>query len=699
MPLILAVEPDRRQAAQLTNVIRRVGAELVLADTTEHALDAIGSRVPDLVLVPALLSPQDDAALAGALRVIAAAAHVRILTTPVLGGSTKRKSSGGVLAKWRRGGDEALSTDGCDPAVFGEQISDYLKEAAAERAEREAAFDRSAPHHVPAAREAAYDPSSEYDVPADDVSEPADQIQTAAPPLEEAPAYEEPPPAIEAAAFELAPAEPIEIEADPGTLADDEVLVAFKPVRFEQPSALTRALAEQAAFEGKAEVTESSEEVLDLSDQLLDVSADATLKTFFFDDQPEEAQAVEPVVEFIDESIAVDAAPETPKAERWMPPWSGGRRSFPRLEGVQVEAAPDSAAAVVARPEAVRVVRPPAPAPIAVAAKPKTPRTDPAPKEAAVVARTQPVLPVRPPAPAPVVVATKPKAPLPPLAPKEAAVVARPQPVLPVRPPAPAPIVVATKPKAPLPALAPKEAAVVARPQPVPVATPPAPAAVVVVAAKPKVVVVSRPDPVPVVRPPAAAPVVIVAKPKSDVLSGFSRSASEPRATPKEAAIVARPQPVPVVRPPAPAPIVVAPRPKAPPAALAPREAVAARPQSVPVVRPPAPAPIVAAAKRQEWLELIDSLRLDVDRLRAGRDHAAPVVSANPKEPVAPAKPKERRAPVQASAAKKPTKRSKKAKPVQDEWGFFDPEQCGFAALLAKLDEITEEDPDFDPKA
>ncbi len=43
-------------------------------------------------------------------------------------------------------------------------------------------------------------------------------------------------------------------------------------------------------------------------------------------------------------------------------------------------------------------------------------------------------------------------------------------------------------------------------------------------------------------------------------------------------------------------------------------------------------------------------------------------------------------------AAKKRTTPSKpKRKPVQDEWGFFDPEQCGFAALLAKLDEITEE--------
>jgi hypothetical protein len=33
---------------------------------------------------------------------------------------------------------------------------------------------------------------------------------------------------------------------------------------------------------------------------------------------------------------------------------------------------------------------------------------------------------------------------------------------------------------------------------------------------------------------------------------------------------------------------------------------------------------------------------------------------------------------------------------VQDEWGFFDPEQCGFAALLAKLEEIENEEPPKD---
>src|SRR4051812_47644501 len=138
MPIVLAIEPDRRQAAHLTAIVRhQVNAELVIADTTERALDAIGNRVPDLVLVPALLSPQDDSALAAALRVIAAAAHVRTLTIPVLASSVKHTPVGGMLAKWRKNRPASPEPDGCDPAVFGEQISAYLKEAAAERAQLE----------------------------------------------------------------------------------------------------------------------------------------------------------------------------------------------------------------------------------------------------------------------------------------------------------------------------------------------------------------------------------------------------------------------------------------------------------------------------------------------------------------------------------------------------------------------------------
>src|SRR3977135_3031362 len=95
MQLILAIEPDRRQAAQLSVVVRKRGHPgLILVETTERALDAIGNRMPDLVLVPALLSPQDDAALAAALRVIAAAARGPMLDIPVAGTPGARGDGG-----------------------------------------------------------------------------------------------------------------------------------------------------------------------------------------------------------------------------------------------------------------------------------------------------------------------------------------------------------------------------------------------------------------------------------------------------------------------------------------------------------------------------------------------------------------------------------------------------------------------------
>jgi hypothetical protein len=79
-----------------------------------------------------------------------------------------------------------------------------------------------------------------------------------------------------------------------------------------------------------------------------------------------------------------------------------------------------------------------------------------------------------------------------------------------------------------------------------------------------------------------------------------------------------------------------------------------------------------AEADEADWLEVVAALRRDVERL-----DAAPVAAKTPKP------------------LKKPARKALKGKPVQDEWGFFDPEQCGFAALLAKLDEVTAPD---DPK-
>ncbi|HKF64990.1 MAG TPA: hypothetical protein VKB36_00620, partial [Vicinamibacterales bacterium] len=84
------------------------------------------------------------------------------------------------------------------------------------------------------------------------------------------------------------------------------------------------------------------------------------------------------------------------------------------------------------------------------------------------------------------------------------------------------------------------------------------------------------------------------------------------------------------------------------------------------VLETPVPAPAVErsaekqqAPERPDWVQLVESLRIDVERRRSEQPSAAP--------------------------ARKPS-----ARPIQDEWGLFDPAQCGFAALLDKLEEITE---------
>jgi hypothetical protein len=74
------------------------------------------------------------------------------------------------------------------------------------------------------------------------------------------------------------------------------------------------------------------------------------------------------------------------------------------------------------------------------------------------------------------------------------------------------------------------------------------------------------------------------------------------------------------------------------------------------------------STERTEWSALVASLRQDIEQ-RAARPPQPAMKSGN-----------------RTQAPKK------RQKPVQDEWGFFDPEQCGFSALLAKLDEITGEE-------
>jgi hypothetical protein len=145
MSTILAIEPDRRRAAQLTGMARaHLRAELLVAPTAAQAVEALDGRVPDVLLTAPLLPSHEETVIADYLRQLGpAAAHVQTLTIPLLAGPGGDRDRP-VLSAFRRGRGRAQPTEaeGCDPAVFAEQITEYL---------REARDRRSVQQHIPVA--------------------------------------------------------------------------------------------------------------------------------------------------------------------------------------------------------------------------------------------------------------------------------------------------------------------------------------------------------------------------------------------------------------------------------------------------------------------------------------------------------------------------------------------------------------------
>jgi PEGA domain len=131
MSVVLVVEPNSSQASALRKEIqKRVSAELILVDSTAKALEAIELRVPDLILLSALLSPKDEAALVEHLRSLDGASHLQTLTTPQLRVGKKAASRGKSGFGFGKKQKAVVVDAGCDPAVFAEEISAHLARAA-----------------------------------------------------------------------------------------------------------------------------------------------------------------------------------------------------------------------------------------------------------------------------------------------------------------------------------------------------------------------------------------------------------------------------------------------------------------------------------------------------------------------------------------------------------------------------------------
>jgi CheY-like chemotaxis protein len=140
-PLILAIEPDRRQASCLSSVARRISAELQLVQSVAEALTALRGPLPHLILTPTLLPCRDDTMLTERLRELGdAATHIQRLTTPLFEAEAPRR--GRVLPKLRRGKAPATGAVGCKAETFAEQLAIYLEGAVAAHPARRRARDR-----------------------------------------------------------------------------------------------------------------------------------------------------------------------------------------------------------------------------------------------------------------------------------------------------------------------------------------------------------------------------------------------------------------------------------------------------------------------------------------------------------------------------------------------------------------------------
>lgn len=137
-PLVLAIEPDIRQAAIVKRIVReKVLADVAVVDSRDAALEAMRTTVPDVLLLSALLSPRDEDELIAHLRTRRDAEHLQTHTIPQLASTFNGevKPSKGLLSSLLRRKDAAVTPSGCDPDLFAEEIRTYLERASEKKRE------------------------------------------------------------------------------------------------------------------------------------------------------------------------------------------------------------------------------------------------------------------------------------------------------------------------------------------------------------------------------------------------------------------------------------------------------------------------------------------------------------------------------------------------------------------------------------
>ena len=225
-PLVLAIEPDFRQAAIVKRIVKEKAlADITVVDSRDAAIEAMRTAMPDVLLLSALLSPRDEDELMAHLKTLDHAAHLQTHTIPQLASTLNGGDEGasrGLLSAFRRK-KEASTVPGCDPELFAEEIRTYLQHAADKKQRLEqmpamstpkAADKSSAPAHA-AASESEDAPGSDSAWASPFEWKPASASKRSSRKREEKPAptvhhapVEEPAPVVRAEPV-VAPPEPI----------------------------------------------------------------------------------------------------------------------------------------------------------------------------------------------------------------------------------------------------------------------------------------------------------------------------------------------------------------------------------------------------------------------------------------------------------------------------------------------------------
>jgi hypothetical protein len=124
--------------------------------------------------------------------------------------------------------------------------------------------------------------------------------------------------------------------------------------------------------------------------------------------------------------------------------------------------------------------------------------------------------------------------------------------------------------------------------------------------------------------------------------------------------------------------------------------------EAAPSIETPASEEIPDSTSRNDWSDLLDAMRreIEVAQSSAQPQSTGPESNSRTVEHNAPATSPETPEPAPAPVAASAPARKKKVRrvPAQDEFGFFDPKQCGLSALFAKLDTISPPGKNVTPK-